>query len=195
MRVGYNRFSGGPVSGQAAPHQISLRHPERDQRAAAGGRPCLPQRPVERERHGASEETRHIYIGDSGGRGEDIHPSLTDFRIEYNRISDSVRRRGIYTKRGGTVSSTTSRAGPGCDRHPHRRARLVFRQSLRQHRFRDHQRPRPPGPGQLGPRAQGSGPGMRVRQRRRWPFHAAHRAMVVGNDARSCRLLPRRIHA
>ena len=63
---------------------------------------------------GASEETRHIYIGDSGGRGDDIHPSLTDFRIAYNRISDSVRRRGIYTKRGGTVEfNHVQGRGPG----------------------------------------------------------------------------------
>ena len=71
-----------------------------------------------------------------------------DFRIEYNRISESVRRRGIYTKRGGDgASSTTSTAGARAltgIRTGGRR--LVFRQPLRQHRFRDHQRPGPRGP-------------------------------------------------
>ena len=43
----------------------------------------------------------HIYIGDTGGR--DNTPSLTNFEVTYNRIFDSIRRRGIYTKRGGIV--------------------------------------------------------------------------------------------
>jgi hypothetical protein len=39
----------------------------------------------------------HVYIGDT------TTPSFANFRVEYNRISDSVHRRGIYTKRGGQV--------------------------------------------------------------------------------------------
>jgi hypothetical protein len=50
---------------------------------------------------GADGEYHHIYVGHSGGL--ENTPSLQDFQIVYNKISDSVRRRGVYTKRGGTL--------------------------------------------------------------------------------------------
>ena len=120
---------------------------------------------------GASEETYHIYIGDSGGRWRGMHPSLTNFQIGYNRISDSVRRRGIYTKRGGTIEfNHVQGRGPGVTG-----IRTSRRSSLSGNRCDNIDSviingPGPPGPRQLGPRAQRSAPGVRVCQRRRRPF-------------------------
>jgi len=103
VRVAYNRFTGGPISGQSDPHHIFFDVPRGTTTGLPEGGRVYRNDLSSASGSGASEETRHIYIGEGGGQGEDIHPSLTDFRIEYNRISDSVRRRGIYTKRGGTV--------------------------------------------------------------------------------------------
>jgi hypothetical protein len=103
VRVGYNRFSGGPVSGQSDPHHIFFDIPRGTTTGLPEGGRVYRNDLSSASGSGASEETRHIYIGEGGGQGEAIHPSLTDFRIEYNRISNSIRRRGIYTKRGGTV--------------------------------------------------------------------------------------------
>ena len=103
VRVAYNRFSGGPISGQSDPHHVFFNVPRGTTTGLPEGGRVHRNDLSSASGSGASEETRHIYIGEGGGQGEDIHPSLTDFRIEYNRISNSVRRRGIYTKRGGTV--------------------------------------------------------------------------------------------
>ena len=186
VRVGYNRFSGGPVSGQAAPHQTHFDIPNGSSELLPEGGRVYRNDLSSASGSEASEETRHIDIGEF--RLAEVRTSTLrsrDFRIAYSRISDSVRRRGIYTKRGGTVEfNHVQGPGPGCDRHPRRRARLLFRQSLRQHRFGDYQRPRPPGPRAIGSRARkglrleceyvSDGGGL---------FSAAHRAMVVGNDA------------
>jgi hypothetical protein len=103
VRIGYNLFSGGPISGQSDPHHVFFDVPRGTTTGLPEGGRVYRNSFASPSGSGASQETRHIYIGEGGGQGEAIHPSLTDFRIEYNRISDSVRRRGIYTKRGGTL--------------------------------------------------------------------------------------------
>jgi hypothetical protein len=101
VRIGYNRFTGGPVRGLAEGHQIHVEIPERSS-LPEGGR-IYRNAMISPSGTGASEEFMHVYIGDSGGFGDVRTPSLQDFRVEYNLISDTVRRRGVYTKRGGQI--------------------------------------------------------------------------------------------
>ena len=61
---------------------------------------------------GASGEYHHIYIGPAGGT--DTTPSFANFQIDHNLIADTVRRRGIYTKRGGKLDfNQITGKGPG----------------------------------------------------------------------------------
>jgi hypothetical protein len=101
VRVGYNRFTGGPQSNLGGGHHIYVEIPN-GPNLPEGGR-IYRNDMTSPSGSGASGEYMHVYIGDAGGREEDVTPSFQDFRVEYNRISDTVRRRGIYTKRGGQV--------------------------------------------------------------------------------------------
>ena len=101
VRIGHNQFTGGPVAGLAEGHHIYFK-------IAGGNNVRRPEGCRVYRNHflspngtGADGEFHHIYVGDAGGLSNT--PSLTDWICEYNLIQDSVRRRGIYTKRGGTV--------------------------------------------------------------------------------------------
>ena len=103
FRIGYNSFSGEPMSERSAGKdsrfdQIFLN-------IAAGDDARLPEHGriyrnlfVDADR--SKSESHTIYVGPSGGKPRT--PSLTDLVIEYNYI-DTKRRRSIYTKRGGII--------------------------------------------------------------------------------------------
>jgi hypothetical protein len=101
VRIGHNRFTGGPVAGLADGHHVYFK-------IAVGNNVRLPEGCRVYRNYflspngtGADGEFHHILVGDAGGLSNT--PSLTDWICEYNLIQDSVRRRGIYTKRGGTI--------------------------------------------------------------------------------------------
>ncbi|MGD9509680.1 MAG: chondroitinase-B domain-containing protein [Geminicoccaceae bacterium] len=101
VRIGYNRFTGGPVRDLGGGHHVYFDIPiGNDVQLPEGGR-IYRNAFASLSGSGSDGEYMHIYIGDTGGR--DNTPSLTDFEVSYNRIYDSIRRRGIYTKRGGFV--------------------------------------------------------------------------------------------
>jgi hypothetical protein len=101
VRIGYNKFTGGPQSGLSRGHHIFVDIDEGNSvRLPEGGR-VYRNDMSSPSGSGASEDYHHIYVGPAGGFANT--PSLVDFRIEYNRITDSVRRRYIYTKRAGQL--------------------------------------------------------------------------------------------
>jgi hypothetical protein len=101
VRIGYNRFTGGPVKDLSGGHHVYFDIPLGiNAKLPEGGR-IYRNAFASLSGSGSDGEYMHVYIGDTGGR--DNTPSLTDFQITYNRIYDSIRRRGIYTKRGGIV--------------------------------------------------------------------------------------------
>jgi hypothetical protein len=102
VRIGYNRFTGGPVRDLSGGHHVYFDIPitTDTSKLPEGGR-VYRNAFASLSGSGSDGEYMHIYIGDTGGR--DNTPSLTDFHVKHNRIADSIRRRGIYTKRGGTV--------------------------------------------------------------------------------------------
>ena len=101
LRVGYNLFSGGPVKGLSAGHHVYFEVPNGSaSRLPENGR--IDHNSFEsRSGSGASGEYHHVYVGPGGGT--DTSPPFTNFQIVYNRVAESVRRRGIYSKRGGTL--------------------------------------------------------------------------------------------
>lgn len=101
VRISYNRFTGGPVSGMPGGHHVFFDIPLGNNAKRPEGGRIYRNAFASASGSGSDEEYMHIYIGDTGGR--DNTPSLTNFEITYNRIFDSIRRRGIYTKRGGKI--------------------------------------------------------------------------------------------
>jgi hypothetical protein len=101
VRVGYNRFSGGPVSGLGEGHHVYFDVPNGSSDLLPEGGRVYRNDFASPSGSGADGEFHHVYVGDTGGLSNT--PSFTDFEVKYNRIADSVRRRGIYTKRRGTV--------------------------------------------------------------------------------------------
>jgi len=118
-KIGYNRFSGGPVSGlpssgRDAGDHIIFDIPAGDSTKLPEGGRIFRNEMRSPSGSGASGEYHHIYIGPGGGFGDDRTPSFTDFRIEYNLIADTVRRRGIYSKRGSAIEfNQITGKGPG----------------------------------------------------------------------------------
>jgi hypothetical protein len=99
VRIGYNRFSGNS-NGSTSDNQVdvsiasgtSVRLPEglrvyRNDMSSPGG--------------ASDEDSFHIYVGPAGGT--ENTPSVKTATIEYNRIADTVRKRGVYSKRGGII--------------------------------------------------------------------------------------------
>jgi hypothetical protein len=115
-RIGYNRFTGGPVSGLNEGHQVYFAIPGGDSSLLPAGGKVYRNDMTSPSGSGASGEYMHVYIGPGGGR--ENNPSFgdgdADFRIEFNKISDSVHRRGIYTKRAGSILfNHVTGKGPG----------------------------------------------------------------------------------
>jgi hypothetical protein len=101
VKIGYNRFTGGPVKDLGGGHHIYFDIPIGNDVPLPVGSRIYRNAFTSLSGSGSDGEYMHIYIGDTGGR--DNTPSLTNFEVTYNRIFDSIRRRGIYTKRGGIV--------------------------------------------------------------------------------------------
>jgi hypothetical protein len=182
LRVGYNLFSGGPVSGLSEGHHVYFAVPNGSTSKLPEGGRVYRNSFASPSGSGASGEYHHVYVGPGGGT--DTTPPFTDFRIEYNRIADSVRRRGIYTKRGGTVDfNHLVGKGPGVTGIRH-----GGRGSFSGNRCDGVDRVIINGPDhQVKGNFVRSRKGILLECERRTssgiPYNAAHRALLVGNDA------------